>query len=266
MKLDCPWRKKQFQTDSILNDKLNNKSNKWQIKWSQTVSAKIKSPRKYLQTKCVLLYILFSWEGRTRGEFYLFVKFVYLLSAEFYIFHIFFAHKIFPSLCPISLRGEENFISFLMLIFSICAILYFLSADKMYPSLYIILLKEGKTGGEFYLVVLFFWNFSSAEFYIFWYFYLQKKCILFYIQSSCERENWWRILSSCFVFWNFSSVEFYIFLIYFLSADKMYPPLHPILLRGENTGGEFYLIFTLGHPSDHKLPLVMIKWSASEVE
>lgn len=91
MKLDCPYRKKQVKTDSILNDKLNNKSNKWQIKWSQTVSAKIKSPRKYLQTKCVLLYILFSWEGRTGEEFHLF---------------------------------------FLMLIFFICGILYFYLRTK----------------------------------------------------------------------------------------------------------------------------------------
>ena len=147
MKLDCPCRKKQFKTDSILNDKLNNKANKWQIKWSQTVSAKIKSPGKYLQTKCVLLYILFSWEGRTRGEFYLFVKFVYLLSAEFYIFHIFFAHKIYFLLYILfilfSWEGRTGRISSLFFNVNIFYLRnsIFLSADKMYPSLY---LERGK--------------------------------------------------------------------------------------------------------------------------
>ena len=28
-----------------------------------------------------------------------------------------------------------------------------------------------------------------------------------------------------------------------ISADKMYPSLYPILLRGEKAGGEFYLFF-----------------------
>ena len=46
-------------------------------------------------------------------------------------------------------------------------------------------------------------------------------------------------------------------ILYFLSAEKMYHSLYPILLR-ENPGGEIYLIFTLGHPFDDKLPLVMI--------
>ena len=105
------------------------------------------------------------------------------------------ADKMCPSLYPILLRGEDwRRISslFLMLIFFICGILYFYLRTKC---ILLYILREENTGGEFYL----FFHQRNLIFFI------GRQNVSFSVSYPLVRgEVWWRILSH---FYAWSSIR-----------------------------------------------------------